>query len=242
MRKLLCTILLLAGLMLPVFSSADDAPSIILAESGTTAPDDGRESLIQEINAFLAVLSEDGFDGVSRDQVIEVHEKYDSLTMAERTNVENFSILKKVEEALHIEYESPENRIFPQEKIGCEYEFGLTEEKYRTGVTVKYMTDTDGNGIVERPGKIVLVSPSGAEVLIQQGMTEITTTSISVNARETSDQVRLDIKQGEAGQWKIKTDNTCYFDVDDYQGMKPEEPTTASEEMSKETNVFESET
>lgn len=152
-------------------------------------------------------------------------EAYDGLTMAQKVNVKNYAVLRRAEQTL-----AERDNATPTEskKRGTRYSFRISEYLPKATITVKYLTDTDGDGVMEEPS-LKLSSPTGKQIDLPNNETSVKSSWYDFSIDRTKSGATINVLMAESGTWTVEADNEVFFELSDY----TEQP--SYEEISKAT-------
>ena len=217
----------------------------IYNSSGSVAVKDGNENVIKLVND-INTLYESFKTNVelNPEDIRKLRYLYNSLTMAEKANIPNETYLAEMELANKVVYDY--SKIYAtatdavskdgKSKVGTNYTFEITDKKSAITVVVRYTTDTNMDGIGDKP-VVSLISPDGVTTPITEESPQLRNTSINAALTWTDNFVQFDIVNAENGNWTINTDINCTFTSKEYAGnMKNLNPIPADEKPATQTD------
>ena len=181
---------------------------------------DKEEESVAILNNAIIELQEWSEEDVTRDMILELHDRYEALSTAAKTKVENYELVLYYIDYLRLEFPEPTEETGIREdkgkKIDDHYVLSINNDS--VSVTVHYAMDHDSDGIPEVPG-ISLVSPKGAEYELREGTTAVENAEISLSVSWEEKFMQMDIFSAENGIWQIKTDDVAVFNAFPYAGQ-----------------------
>ena len=195
--------------------AADDA---VVYEQETEDSKDVAESISEVLTGY----AESGEDPskLQRVKIMELRSAYEHLSMAEKTRVQNLYILKKAEELLEIQYIEEETLSEdPETLAGMVYTFEVRDDRPKLSLSIRYMTDEDKDGTIDRPN-LSLKSPSGEEILLRENTNTMSGDKLTLDLTWQESFVQLDIRSAENGLWQVASTNVVYFSLSEYLGAE----------------------
>ena len=199
MRKWFITVVMAAMLAVtPVAAWADETTAVEQTEASPASV----ESLISSIDGEYP----------KEEDVKIAREAVETLTMAQKVNVKNYNLLRAAEQKIA---ERTGSRPDSGQKRGTKYSFRISEYVPKVTITVKYMTDTDGDGIMEAP-VLSMTSPTGAAIKIPGDKDSIQSSWYDFTITRTQSGATINVLKAENGTWTVEADNEVFFTLSDY--------------------------
>lgn len=200
----------------------------IYNSSSTVSLKDGNENVIKVVNDINSLynLFQTNKD-LNPEDIRKIRYLYNSLSLAEKANVTNETYLAEMELYNEIVYDyatiyATTTDAVSQDgksKVGNKYTFEITDNKPAISVIVRYTTDTNMDGIGDKP-EITLLSPADINTELTEDTPQIRTSSINAALTWTDNFLQFDIASAENGYWTILTDINCTFTTQEYSGNK----------------------
>ena len=157
----------------------------------------------------------------SKDEIIKVRYRYNTLTMAEKARVHNEYKLADIENIYGVTYDY--SKIYDSADSystdisytkGSDFTFSLDE--YSSALTVLVRFPEGGET------EVSLITPGGSTAVLEKDTSQIRNPSMNLYLTWTDSYLQIDIAHGEYGTWSIKTDDTCSFTTKEYAGSRSE--------------------
>ena len=207
---------------------------------------------IERLNKIISELpAEEDITGEHADNVKEAMELYQSLTTAEKLEIDGVEKLEKgyeklLDEGLIRDEEKEKEREqkrqeSEQEKLkesdsteteATSYVFSVADQKQGLSVVLRYTTDRDGDGYGDVPDRIVLTSPYGTTTALTNANASLSDETMEIACHWEKKFLQLDIAYAQKGKWKITTSEPVSFSRMPYAGIRKE--ITPEDEKTKE--------
>ena len=175
------------------------------------------------------------------DEVKTAMELYQSLTTAEKLEIEDYGKLeneyekllsdglirdeKKEKEKEQKRQESEQEKLRESESTESEstsYVFNVTDKKQGLSIVLRYTTDRDGDGYGDVPDRIVLTSPYGTTTALSNANASMSDETMEIACQWEKKFLQLDIAYAQKGKWKITTSEPVTFSRMPYAGVRQE--------------------
>lgn len=177
-------------------------------------------------------------DSYTSEDVSAAREAYDSLTMAQKLQIEDYEVLEKAEEEYPQTQQDSRTEDTQKQKNGTEYSFRISDYLQQVTLTIHYVVDKDGDGVMDLPD-ITLTSPDGDIYRIDQADTELTNEKCSVEILQTENYVQLNIAEAENGIWTADSSLRVVFELSDYAGTRADSFTPVGENNGEQNTTAE---
>ena len=166
---------------------------------------------------------------------------YQSLTTAEKLEIEGYGKLEKEYETLlsgglirdekkekekeQKRQESEQEKLRESESTESEstsYVFNVTDKKQGLSIVLRYTTDRDGDGYGDVPDRIVLTSPYGTTTALSNANASMSDETMEIACQWEKKFLQLDIAYAQKGKWKITTSEPVTFSRMPYAGVRQE--------------------
>ena len=196
----------------------------------------------QQVQEMIAALP-DAEDATEEDapDVEKAMEEYRNLPMAERLEVENYEKLEDLYQDMsragYIE-EAQEEVVTDEERAQeehaqmsqsdstetgkMEYVFAISDSSPTVSIVMHYITDMDGDGKGDIPGRIVLTSPTGVSTPITNATSGIKDDTMDITLTWEENFMQMDVAYAKNGNWEIITSDPVTFRRMPYAGEKQE--------------------
>ena len=207
---------------------------------------------IERLNKIIEELpAEEDITEEQADEVKEAMELYQSLTTAEKIEIEGYGKLEKEYERLLDEglirdeekekereqkrQEDKQERLKESDSTESEatsYVFNVADQKQGLSIVLRYTTDRDGDGYGDVPDRIVLTSPYGTTTALSNANANLSDETMEIACQWEKNFLQLDIAYAQKGKWKITTSEPVSFSRMPYAGIRKE--IRAEDEKTKE--------
>ena len=197
---------------------------------------------VERLNKIIEELpAEEDLTGEQADDVKAAMELYQSLTTAEKLEIEGYGKLEKEYETLlsgglirdekkekekeQKRQESEQEKLRESESTESEstsYVFNVTDKKQGLSIVLRYTTDRDGDGYGDVPDRIVLTSPYGTTTALSNANASMSDETMEIACRWEKKFLQLDIAYAQKGKWKITTSEPVTFSRMPYAGVRQE--------------------
>ena len=165
---------------------------------------------VERLNKIIEELpAEEDLTGEQADDVKAAMELYQSLTTAEKLEIEDYGKLENEYEKLL------SDGLIRDEKKEKEKEQGLS-------IVLRYTTDRDGDGYGDVPDRIVLTSPYGTTTALSNANASMSDETMEIACQWEKKFLQLDIAYAQKGKWKITTSEPVTFSRMPYAGVRQE--------------------
>ncbi len=191
--------------------------SLVMTVSAPVMPAFADETATDETIIYTPESVEDLIAAIDTEypkqaDVTAAREAFDALTMAQQVNVKNYAILISAEQTLA---EKNSSRPDQSQKKGTRYSFRISEYVSKVTLTVKYTTDSDGDGVMEAPS-LTMISPTGASIKILESQETVKSSWYEFSISRSASSATIDVLMAENGTWTIEADNEVFFSLSDY--------------------------
>ena len=193
---------------------------------------------VERLNKIIEELpAEEDLTGEQADDVKAAMELYQSLTTAEKLEIEGYGKLEKEYETLlsgglirdekkekekeQKRQESEQEKLRESESTESEstsYVFNVTDKKQGLSIVLRYTTDRDGDGYGDVPDRIVLTSPYGTTTALSNANASMSDETMEIACQWEKKFLQLDIAYAQKGKWKITTSEPVTFSRMPYAG------------------------
>ena len=197
---------------------------------------------VERLNKIIEELpAEEDLTGEQADDVKAAMELYQSLTTAEKLEIEDYGKLeneyekllsgglirdeKKEKEKEQKRQESEQEKLRESESTESEstsYVFNVTDKKQGLSIVLRYTTDRDGDGYGDVPDRIVLTSPYGTTTALSNANASMSDETMEIACQWEKKFLQLDIAYAQKGKWKITTSEPVTFSRMPYAGVRQE--------------------
>ena len=197
---------------------------------------------IARLNKIIEELpAEEDLTSEKADEVKTAMELYQSLTTAEKLEIEGYGKLEKEYETLlsgglirdekkekekeQKRQESEQEKLRESESTESEstsYVFNVTDKKQGLSIVLRYTTDRDGDGYGDVPDRIVLTSPYGTTTALSNANASMSDETMEIACQWEKKFLQLDIAYAQKGKWKITTSEPVTFSRMPYAGVRQE--------------------
>ena len=197
---------------------------------------------VERLNKIIEELpAEEDLTGEQADDVKAAMELYQSLTTAEKLEIEGYGKLEKEYETLlsgglirdekkekekeQKRQESEQEKLRESESTESEstsYVFNVTDKKQGLSIVLRYITDRDGDGYGDVPDRIVLTSPYGTTTALSNANASMSDETMEIACQWEKKFLQLDIAYAQKGKWKITTSEPVTFSRMPYAGVRQE--------------------
>ena len=197
---------------------------------------------VERLNKIIEELpAEEDLTGEQADDVKAAMELYQSLTTAEKLEIEGYGKLEKEYETLlsgglirdekkekekeQKRQESEQEKLRESESTESEstsYVFNVTDKKQGLSIVLRYTTDRDGDGYGDVPDRIVLTSPYGTTTALSNANASMSDETMEIACQWEKKFLQLDIAYAQKGKWKITTSEPVTFSRMPYAGVRQE--------------------
>ena len=197
---------------------------------------------VERLNKIIEELpAEEDLTGEQADEVKTAMELYQSLTTAEKLEIEDYGKLeneyekllsdglirdeKKEKEKEQKRQESEQEKLRESESTESEstsYVFNVTDKKQGLSIVLRYTTDRDGDGYGDVPDRIVLTSPYGTTTALSNANASMSDETMEIACQWEKKFLQLDIAYAQKGKWKITTSEPVTFSRMPYAGVRQE--------------------
>ena len=197
---------------------------------------------IARLNKIIEELpAEEDLTSEKADEVKTAMELYQSLTTAEKLEIEDYGKLeneyekllsdglirdeKKEKEKEQKRQESEQEKLRESESTESEstsYVFNVTDKKQGLSIVLRYTTDRDGDGYGDVPDRIVLTSPYGTTTALSNANASMSDETMEIACQWEKKFLQLDIAYAQKGKWKITTSEPVTFSRMPYAGVRQE--------------------
>lgn len=197
---------------------------------------------VERLNKIIEELpAEEDLTGEQADDVKAAMELYQSLTTAEKLEIEGYGKLEKEYETLlsgglirdekkekekeQKRQESEQEKLRESESTESEstsYVFNVTDKKQGLSIVLRYITDRDGDGYGDVPDRIVLTSPYGTTTALSNANVSMSDETMEIACQWEKKFLQLDIAYAQKGKWKITTSEPVTFSRMPYAGVRQE--------------------
>ena len=197
---------------------------------------------VERLNKIIEELpAEEDLTGEQADDVKAAMELYQSLTTAEKLEIEGYGKLEKEYETLlsgglirdekkekekeQKRQESEQEKLRESESTESEstsYVFNVTDKKQGLSIVLRYTTDRDGDGYGDVPDRIVLTSPYGTTTTLSNANASMSDETMEIACQWEKKFLQLDIAYAQKGKWKITTSEPVTFSRMPYAGVRQE--------------------
>ena len=197
---------------------------------------------VERLNKIIEELpAEEDRTGEQADDVKAAMELYQSLTTAEKLEIEGYGKLEKEYETLlsgglirdekkekekeQKRQESEQEKLRESESTESEstsYVFNVTDKKQGLSIVLRYTTDRDGDGYGDVPDRIVLTSPYGTTTALSNANASMSDETMEIACQWEKKFLQLDIAYAQKGKWKITTSEPVTFSRMPYAGVRQE--------------------
>ena len=197
---------------------------------------------VERLNKIIEELpAEEDLTGEQADDVKAAMELYQSLTTAEKLEIEGYGKLEKEYETLlsgglirdekkekekeQKRQESEQEKLRESESTESEstsYVFNVTDKKQGLSIVLRYITDRDGDGYGDVPDRIVLTSPYGTTTALSNANASMSDETMEITCQWEKKFLQLDIAYAQKGKWKITTSEPVTFSRMPYAGVRQE--------------------
>ena len=197
---------------------------------------------VERLNKIIEELpAEEDLTGEQADDVKAAMELYQSLTTAEKLEIEGYGKLEKEYETLlsgglimdekkekekeQKRQESEQEKLRESESTESEstsYVFNVTDKKQGLSIVLRYTTDRDGDGYGDVPDRIVLTSPYGTTTALSNANASMSDETMEIACQWEKKFLQLDIAYAQKGNWKITTSEPVTFSRMPYAGVRQE--------------------
>ena len=197
---------------------------------------------IARLNKIIEELpAEEDLTSEKADDVKAAMELYQSLTTAEKLEIEGYGKLEKEYETLlsgglirdekkekekeQKRQESEQEKLRESESTESEstsYVFNVTDKKQGLSIVLRYTTDRDGDGYGDVPDRIVLTSPYGTTTALSNANASMSDETMEIACQWEKKFLQLDIAYAQKGKWKITTSEPVTFSRMPYAGVRQE--------------------
>lgn len=165
-----------------------------------------------------------------RSAVLDALDAYNNLTAAQKMQVADYAKLRAAGIAIGEiqETKAPENEEKPDtvtRKSGNKFSFRITSYLKQVTLSIRYTTDTDGDGKMEAP-KLTITDPGGNTVTVPADSAAETTVNTALGearVMRSATAAQFDILQSSEGVWTVRTSNQVTFILSDYENGEKEE-------------------
>lgn len=194
-------------------SDTETEPFIILSDDGKTYKEGSEEYTAESLSALFEELAFLDAKDVGKEKLIDLHDEYESLSLAAKTRVRGYDNLLAAEEALQITYTPREEKPDEGVKAGDSYRV-LIEKERSVSLLIRYMTDKDGDGKADE-AEITITSPDGVMTRIREGMGAAPDASSPYEVVFEDGALRLRIDGRTPGVYFLKADSMVCFMPED---------------------------
>ena len=197
---------------------------------------------VERLNKIIEELpAEEDLTSEKADEVKTAMELYQSLTTAEKLEIEDYGKLeneyekllsdglirdeKKEKEKEQKRQESEQEKLRESESTESEstsYVFNVTDKKQGLSIVLRYTTDRDGDGYGDVPDRIVLTSPYGTTTALSNANASMSDETMEIACQWEKKFLQLDIAYAQKGKWKITTSEPVTFSRMPYAGVRQE--------------------
>lgn len=197
---------------------------------------------VERLNKIIEELpAEEDLTGEQAADVKAAMELYQSLTTAEKLEIEGYGKLEKEYETLlsgglirdekkekekeQKRQESEQEKLRESESTESEstsYVFNVTDKKQGLSIVLRYTTDRDGDGYGDVPDRIVLTSPYGTTTALSNANASMSDETMEIACQWEKKFLQLDIAYAQKGKWKITTSEPVTFSRMPYAGVRQE--------------------
>ena len=197
---------------------------------------------VERLNKIIEELpAEEDLTSEKADDVKAAMELYQSLTTAEKLEIEDYGKLeneyekllsdglirdeKKEKEKEQKRQESEQEKLRESESTESEstsYVFNVTDKKQGLSIVLRYITDRDGDGYGDVPDRIVLTSPYGTTTALSNANASMSDETMEIACQWEKKFLQLDIAYAQKGKWKITTSEPVTFSRMPYAGVRQE--------------------
>ena len=110
------------------------------------------------------------------------------------------------------------------EKVGTSYTFSFSANNKGLSVVLRYTTDTDLDGLGDKPDIITLISPDGTGTDLTETSVSLKNSQMYVTLQWEQHFLQLDIANAQEGLWMLTTSHPVTFTVMEYAGEKQNLP------------------
>lgn len=127
------------------------------------------------------------------------------------------------------------------ETNATDYIFTIAPDAPSVSITIRFITDVNGDGYGDAPASIILTTPDGESFSVTQAEKEVKREGLSIMYQWETNFVQLDVAEAQNGNWKIETSEPVVFSSMPYAGVRQniEPADTEKEEDAADTNLTE---
>ena len=197
---------------------------------------------VERLNKIIGELpAEEDVNEEQADEVKTAMELYQSLTTAEKLEVEGYEKLekeygklrdggliqdgKKEKEQEQRRQESEQEKLRESDSTESEatsYVFNVADPKQGLSIVLRYTTDRDGDGYGDVPDRIVLTSPYGTTTALSNANASLSDETMEITCQWEKKFLQLDISYAQKGKWKLTTSEPVSFSRMPYAGIRQE--------------------
>lgn len=189
----------------------------------------------------------DGLKGenTTRDDVEKAENAYETLTTAQKLQVENYDDLQNAKEKyLADEQTGGAYEDTQKQKNGTEYNFRISNYTKQLTLTLRLIVDADGDGNMDVP-EIYFISPSNEKYIVGVNESILSNDECNIDIVRTSNYIQLNVTSAAEGVWQVETDTRVVFEASDYaddqqtESFEPTEGVQTEETAEANANVKE---
>ena len=197
---------------------------------------------VERLNKIIRELpAEEDLTDEQTDDVKTAMELYQSLTTAEKLEIEGYDKLEKEYERLldgglirdekkekekeQKRQESEQEKLRESDSTESEatsYVFNVSDKKQGLSIVLRYITDRDGDGYGDVPDRIVLTSPYGVTTALSNANASMSDETMEIACQWEKKFLQLDIAYAQKGKWRITTSEPVTFSRMPYAGVRQE--------------------